>query len=278
MAEYQAQTPGAERRSEDTVPKSEGPERAIKIAVTGKGGSGKTMLTAIMTGLLARNEGLRVLAIDADSAVNLCHALGVTEYRTVAEIRRQIIEDPGARAQMQQEHIRDVMAAALVPGQGFHLLVMGRPEGPGCYCSVNDLLRYGIERLSHDFDVTLVDCEAGPEQVNRRVVQGVDVLLIITDTSVRGAQAAGSIVEVVQRDEALRPARTGLIVNRTRGDDELMTRNASKWGIEVLGRIPEDDNVREYDSVGKPMVSLPDGSPSVKAIREILRRVVPFQP
>jgi len=152
-----------------------------KIAITGKGGSGKTMLTAIMTRILAGSGNLKILAIDADSAVNLPYALGVKVGETVAEIRRQIIEEPGVKAEMQNKHISNVMAEALESGKGFDLLVMGRPEGPGCYCGINDLLRYGIDRLSREYDITLIDCEAGPEQVNRRVVQGVDVLVIVTD-------------------------------------------------------------------------------------------------
>ncbi|OGO03522.1 MAG: hypothetical protein A2Y91_04205 [Chloroflexi bacterium RBG_13_54_8] len=250
------------------------PKRGRKIAVTGKGGSGKTMLTAIMTGLLARNQHLRVLAIDADSAVNLPYALGTKSNKTVAEIRRQIIEDPTEKARIENRHIRTVMAEALQEGDGFHLLVMGRPEGPGCYCSVNDLLRYGIERLSQEFDITLIDCEAGPEQVNRRVVQGVDALIIVTDASIRGIQAAGAIREVVQRDEAMRSTRTGLVINRWKVDNKAIIENAQRQGLEILGFVPEDENITEYDSVGKPLIDLPATSPSMTAVGEILKKVV----
>lgn len=246
-----------------------------KIAITGKGGSGKTMLTAIMTRILAGSGNLKVLAIDADSAVNLPYALGVKVGETVAEIRRQIIEEPGAKAEMQNKHIRNVMAEALESGKGFDLLVMGRPEGPGCYCGINDLLRYGIDRLSREYDVTLIDCEAGPEQVNRRVVQGVDVLVIVTDASIRGVRVAGSIMEVVQRDEAMKHTRTGLVINRLKENDQAITESASGWGLEILGRIPEDESVTEYDSVGRPITELPEASPSVAAVRAILERLSP---
>ena len=245
------------------------------MAIAGKGGSGKTMLTAIMTGLLARNENLKILAIDADSAVGLPYALGVKVGKTVAEIRRQIIEEPEARAEMENRNIRMMMADILQAGSGFQLLVMGRPEGPGCYCSINDLLRYGIEGLSKQFDITLIDCEAGPEQVNRRVVQGVDTLIIITDASIRGIQAAGAIRGVVQRDEAMRSTQTGLIINRSKGGDELITERAKQWGLEILGCIPEDENITKYDSVGKPIIDLPHTSPSVVAVQEILKRIAP---
>ncbi|MFC1999890.1 AAA family ATPase [Chloroflexota bacterium] len=244
-----------------------------KVAITGKGGSGKTMLTALMTRILAESGNLKILAIDADSAVNLPYALGVSIGKTVAEIRRQLIEDPGAKAEVENKHIRNVMAESLESGKGFDLLVMGRPEGPGCFCGINDLLRYGIDRLSQDFDMTLIDCEAGPEQVNRRVVQGVDVLVIVTDASVRGVRVAGSIVEVVRRDEAMRHTRTGLVINRLKGDDRAITESADEWGLEIFGRIPEDEGVTEYDSVGRPIVELPDTSPSVVAVEKILEKI-----
>jgi CO dehydrogenase maturation factor len=258
-----------------TIDRSPPPGRGLKLAVTGKGGSGKTMLTAIMTGLLARRENLRILAIDADSAVNLPYALGMRVGTTVSDMRRNLIEDPEARAEIENKHIRNVMAESLEMGGGFDLLVMGRPEGPGCYCSVNDLLRYGIERLSQDYDMTLVDCEAGPEQVNRRVVRGVDVLIIVTDTSIRGVQVTGSIAEVVRQDETMGFTRTGLVINRFKGDDTLIAERAGQLGLQILGRIPEDDRVAEYDAVGRPLVDLPASAPSVIAVREILGRLAP---
>ncbi len=244
-----------------------------KIAITGKGGSGKTMLTAIMTGLLARNENLHVLAIDADSAIGLAYALGIKANKTVGDLRRQMIEDPGVKAEVQSRHIRDVMADALELGNGFHLLVMGRPEGPGCYCAINELLRYGIERLSKEFDITTIDCEAGPEQVNRRVVQGVDILIIVTDLSIRGIRVASAISEVVQRDESMKATRTGLVINRVRDDAKAIAEIAQRqYGLEVLGHIPEDENITRYDLAGKPLIDLPDISPSVVAVREMLQK------
>jgi CO dehydrogenase maturation factor len=244
-----------------------------KIAITGKGGSGKTMLTAVMTKLLAQRKDIKILAIDADSAVNLPYALGIETKRTVAEIRQQIIEDPEARAEIKDKNIRIVMEESLETGNGFHLLVMGRPEGPGCYCSVNDLLRYGIENLSQQFDITLIDCEAGPEQVNRRVVKGIDVLLIVTEPTARGARVADSILGVIQRDESIRPAEMGLVINRFKGDDKLIMESADKWSLDIFGCIPEDQNITDYDASGKPIFNLPDNAPSVVAVAEMLTKL-----
>jgi CO dehydrogenase maturation factor len=244
-----------------------------KIAVTGKGGSGKTMLTAIITMLLATADRGKILAIDADSAVNLPLALGLEVKTMVSQIRRSIIEEPGTRAEIESRHIRDVMAEAVQSGPGFDLLVMGRPEGPGCYCSVNDLLRYGIDSLSREYDVTLIDCEAGPEQVSRRVVQDVNVLMILTDGSPRGMQSAGAIWEVVQTDTAMRFTRTGLVINRSRSGTEAILRKAGEWGMEILGTIPEDENLSIYDAAGRPLTDLPPSSPGVVAARDILTKL-----
>jgi CO dehydrogenase maturation factor len=170
---------------------------ATRVAVTGKGGSGKTAFAAVATALLAKSGEQRILAIDADSAAGLAYALGVNVHKTVAEIRREVIEDPQARKQMETRHVREAMRDILEAGDGFQLLSMGRPEGPGCFCATNDLLRYGINTLSKEYDIVVIDCEAGPEQVNRRVVDGVDFLVVVTDCSVRGLHAARSINEVV---------------------------------------------------------------------------------
>ncbi len=245
------------------------PKKGKTIAVTGKGGSGKTTLSAILTGLFARKEDLDILAIDADSAINLPYALGIEIGQTVSEIRRLIINDPEARAEIDNKPMQKVMKETLKKGEGFSSLVMGRPEGPGCFCAINNLLKYGIDTLSKQFDITLIDCEAGPEQVNRRVVSEVDILIIVTDASIRSARVAGAIMDVTKKDEEIRPGYTGLVINRLKGDDKLITDCAGQWGLDILGRIPDDELIAEYDSVGRPIIELPDTSSSVKAVKKI---------
>ncbi len=150
---------------------------------------------------------------------------------------------------------------------------MGRPEGSGCYCSVNDLLRYGIERISKDFDLTIIDCEAGPEQVSRRVTQGVDFLIIVSDATIRGLQAASLIKTIAQVDELMKSTRVGLVMNRCKGGNAPLIEKAKQLGLEILGFIPEDKTITKYDGVGKPLIELPDTSPSVKAVQEILSKM-----
>jgi len=246
------------------------------IAVTGKGGSGKTSLVTIIVKLLARGKNLKILAIDADSAISLPYTLGVKTRKTIGEIRRQIIDSPKARNEMENVHIRTVIADALELGHGFNLLAMGRPEGPGCYCSVNDLLRYGIERLSKDFDLTVIDCEAGPEQISRRVAQGVDFLIIVTDATVRGIKAASLIRAIAQVDEVMKFTRIGLVINRLKQESDSLIETAQQSGLEILGCVPEDVNITKYDLSGKPLIELPDTSPSVLAVEGILEKIALF--
>jgi CO dehydrogenase maturation factor len=247
------------------------PAAGKRIAVTGKGGSGKTAFTAIATGLLARDPNRRILAIDADSATGLAHALGVEVRRTVADVRREVIRDPKARKRMEESHVREAMREIVEPGEGFDLLSMGRPEGPGCFCATNDLLRYGIDALAKEYDITLIDCEAGPEQVNRRVVNGVEFLVIVTDCSARGVHAARSISEVVRRE--MRSVRAGLVINRFNQAGPAIAGMAGEVGLEILGQVPEDASLAEYDSLGKPITGLPETSASVVAVGEILKRM-----
>lgn len=245
------------------------------IAITGKGGTGKTMLAALLVRLVRSEAGANVLAIDADSAIGLPYALGMKVGKTLSEVRAEMIEDPALRKGVMDRHVRTVISDIVEHGDGTDLLVMGRPEGSGCYCGINDLLRYGIESLSGEFDVTIVDGEAGPEQINRRVLQKVDTLIIVTDTSVRGFQTAGVIQRIAGAGAATGLKQKGLVVNRVRTMQsyESVIEAVPKLGLKVFGHIPEDENITKYDLSGKPIVDLPDTSPSVDAVREILKKI-----
>lgn len=245
-----------------------------RIAITGKGGSGKTMLSACIIRLLTQIEKHDILAIDADSSVNLPYALGVDVQQTVAHIRKKLIEDPEEKARIQEIPMGEVIEALMSSGQGFRLLVMGRPEGPGCYCGVNDLLKFGIENNAKLYDFTVIDCEAGPEQVNRRVLQGIDVLMIVTDASIRGARVAGSIFDVIKNDESMQKTRTGLVINRFAGNGSRIVADAKAWGLEIFGTVPEDEIVSRYDADGRPLAELPETSPSLKAVRKIVDDII----
>ena len=244
------------------------------LAVVGKGGTGKTTLVAIMAKILAATSKVKLLVVDADPPVSLTHALGAQPMKTIGEMRRKLIEDPEEKRRIGDRHIRDVIIdEAIIDLDGISLLVMGRAEGPGCFCSINDLLRFGIESLSKKFDITLIDCEAGIEQVNRRVINTISTLVIISDATIRGIQTAAYLKEIAQDYGVQKPYRTGLVINKIKKGTEQIEEKTKEIGLKIFGFIPEDENIIKYDLIGKPTIQLPDTSPSIIAVREILKNL-----
>ena len=166
------------------------------VAVTGKGGAGKTTFTAIAAKLLI-SQGHRPLIIDADPPVSLAIALGIGSVATIGDYRKRLIEDPGERKKIGERHMRDVLIEeALVEQPGYSFFAIGRAEGPGCYCGINELLKYGIESLAERYELTLVDCEAGIEQINRRVLGSINTLLIVSDPTIKGLRTAAHLKKI----------------------------------------------------------------------------------
>lgn len=249
------------------------------LAVCGKGGVGKTALTALMTKILVRvGSGLKLLAIDADPAMGLPNALGVSVKRSMGDVRDEIIRN--ARTAKEKREIElagmlDYMVfEALMELDGYSLIAMGRSEAEGCFCPVNDLLRGAIEDLSKSFDIVLIDGEAGLEQINRKVIRNIDTLIAVTDLSARGFQVADTIKRIAQTRNVVRCRRMGLVINKVKGgDEEQMRRSAQEIGLETLACIPEDENIARYDLTGRPIFDIEGDSPSVVAAREIVERL-----
>ena len=248
------------------------------VAVCGKGGTGKTVLTALMAKVLAANsKKLKILLVDGDPAMGLPSALGVKVDKTIGEIREDVIRTArrGDREETTElANMLDYMVLdALCEMDSYSLLVMGRTESVGCFCPVNDLLRGAIETLSRSFDLVLIDGEAGLEQINRRVVGRLDTLLIVTDATARGMQTAALIKRLVEVDRAIECARVGLVFNRAGAGQDFIMRSAKELGLDLLGSIPEDANIARYDLLGEPIVALPDSSPSVVAVKKLVETV-----
>lgn len=243
------------------------------IAICGKGGVGKTTAAALMVKAMADRGNIKILAIDADPAIGLSYALGVNVVKTVDDIRNDLIE------KIREEKINDKADTlhmldyeifdALVEHKNFALLAIGRPEGEGCYCEVNHLLKDIIESLSTNFDVIIIDGEAGIEQINRRVMKTVDHLVLVSDTSAKGLNVAKIIKKVAQDNKAVDYKSAGLLLNRIRDKKEVdMIMN--HVDLDLLGWIPEDELVREYDFKGKPYLDFPKASPTSAVIHSIL--------
>jgi len=221
------------------------------IAFTGKGGVGKTTLSALAIDWLVAQGETPVLAVDADSNANLHEALGVRFGATVGGIRES------ARTQTQgvskQEFLNLRVQEALVEQNGYDLVVMGRPEGQGCYCFANNVPREVLDKLARNYRHIVIDSEAGLEHISRRTLLAVDCLFIVSDCTVRGVRTAGRISALA--DEVKLPARSrGLIVNRLPNGDlpEAMRREADATGLALAATIPLDAGVAALDAGGSP--------------------------
>lgn len=245
------------------------------IAVTGKGGTGKTVVSTLLIRLLAERFPGRVLAIDADSAMSLCYTTGLKVEKSVSTLRSELLGMRQARDNLSNGPTKDLMRSILSHGDGFDLLTMGRPEEPGCFCACNELLRYGIDTLAEDYDYVVIDGEAGPEQLNRRVVKNVDCLLVMADMSARSLQTAAGIIEVAKAGENnISVMQTGLILNRVRNDqpkEELL----AKIGLEVFGELPEDADINKYDRENTSLFDLPMDTAGPQAVKAILKKLIP---
>ncbi len=244
---------------------------ATIIALSGKGGVGKTSISAAIVKLLVQNfPDKKILAIDADPAVGLSTALGIDVKMTIDDIRKEIVEtveDGQTKAAIELlGDARYKIFDALVETDGFAFIAVGRPESAGCYCKINTYLKEVISILSSEFDYVVIDGEAGIEQINRRVMEKVSHLLLITDASKKGTQVISTIKSVA--DELVMYKKIGAIVNRI--PDESVIEHINTNGIPVLSYIPTDSNLAIYDIEGKNITKLPDDSNVVEGARRAL--------
>jgi CO dehydrogenase maturation factor len=248
----------------------------VIIAVSGKGGTGKTLVSSLLIKALSDSKK-DILAIDADPDSNLPEALGVDVHKTVGDVREELKEDTAKGnipTGMNKWDILDYrVMESIIETPNFDLLVMGRPEGSGCYCAVNNMLRRIIENLSSNYDVIIIDTEAGLEHLSRRTTQNVDVMLVVTDKSKRGMLTAQRIGQLADELE-IKFQELYLVLNRvnTENEEEVL-KKAKETGLEMAGVIYEDDEVTQYDIEGRPLVELPDESNTVKAVSGILSRI-----
>ena len=248
------------------------------VAVCGKGGTGKTALTAMMTRVLleSRKAG-KLLLIDADPAMGLPNALGIKVKRTMGQVREEIIKTARGSDKEKKEKLNSMLdymvLEALVETDSFALLAMGRTETLGCFCPVNNLLRDAIESLSKNFDTIVIDGEAGLEQINRQVMQHLDTLIVVSDATSRGVQTAGQIKKMVEKDKVIKVKKMGLVFNRVQGNDELLKQVAGDTGLKVFGYVPQDEEVARYDLIGKPLSELPSTSHALAAVRTVVENI-----
>ena len=246
------------------------------FAVAGKGGTGKTTVASLVIADLISRERIPILAVDADPNANLNENLGVEVPVTLGDILAETRDRKNMPAGMsKRRHIEYQVQTALIEKNGFDLMVMGRTEGPGCYCSVNDILRSYMDELMPNYAFAVLDNEAGMEHISRRTTRDIDDLLLVSDENPIGIRAAGRILQLVN-DLEIFVGRTHLILNRARREElhPKLQEEIDKLDLELAGRIPEDDNVLDYNLNQKSMLELPIDTPARKAVAEIMGKVL----
>jgi CO dehydrogenase maturation factor len=249
------------------------------IAIAGKGGTGKTTIAALLIKLLSQ-KGL-VLAVDADPSTNLNQALGLSldDSKTVGRIREKMTEDVSkgrfSPTIAKQEYLFSKIMESLVESKGFDLLAMGRPEGPGCYCAPNEFLRVSLDKLVKDYkyNYIVMDCEAGMEHISRQTTRDVDVLLIMSDPTIRGITTAARMKELIGELRS-NVGKVLLILNRVRGELSPEIKKAiDESGLQVIALIPEDLNMAGLEMTGRPITELPEESPIRTKVKEIVEEL-----
>ncbi len=246
------------------------------IALAGKGGVGKTTVSALALRYLTKAGVSPVLAVDADPNSNLGETLGMDVTKTVGDVREDFMRDPqGVPSGMDKiVYIEMLMNQIIIETQAFDLLVMGRQEGQGCYCMVNNILNRFTEELSKNYKYLLVDNEAGMEHLSRRTSGKVDMLLLVTDYALRGLRAVARIKEMLGGLK-LAVSDIGLVVNRSPEKlGSVFLNEAEKIGIPIVCQIPEDKALLEFDMERKSLIDLPDDSSAVMAVDAMMNEIL----
>ncbi|MFH1312520.1 MAG: AAA family ATPase [Candidatus Eisenbacteria bacterium] len=246
------------------------------IAISGKGGTGKTTTAAMIIRWLADNRSKSILAVDADSTVSLNDMLGIAVPETVGAVReemKRLVNDlPGGMTK--QQFLDYKIQSGLVETPEFDLLAMGRPEGPGCYCYANNVLRDILDTLSKNYDYVVIDNEAGMEHLSRRTAQAIDYMLMVSDPIVRGIRTAGKISRLLEELHA-RVGERYLILNRViEPPSDALKAAIADEGLKHLGSLPQDDRLLSRDRAGEPIWEALTCSSAYRALGRIMKELM----
>jgi CO dehydrogenase maturation factor len=244
------------------------------VALAGKGGTGKTTMAGMLIKYLLKNEKTPILAVDADCNANLNEVLGVEITDTLGNAREEMKKGDVPSGMTKNIFMEMKLEEAVVEADGFDLIVMGQPEGAGCYCAANTLLTNYLERLSGNYPYIVMDNEAGMEHISRLTTNNVDTLLIVSDPSRRGLQTAVRIDELA-RCLKIVVGKSYVVINQVReAPSEQAMAMIKKANLELIGTVPEDDLIYDFDFNGRPTIEMPEDSKSVKAAFEIFDKIV----
>jgi CO dehydrogenase maturation factor len=249
----------------------------LTIAVAGKGGTGKTTISGLLIKYIKEKNLGSILAIDADPSANLNSVLGMHLEGTVGDIREEMLTTVRSGSMgagvTKQDYLEYKINEVLVEGSGIDLLAMGRPEGQGCYCAANNMLRTIMDKLGRDYSYVVIDNEAGLEHLSRRTTRDVDVLLVVTDPTMRGVTAAARVLELADELKTS-VGQAYLIINRVEGDlPDTLRAAVEKLKVEFVATIPRDTKLAEMDAEGHPFIDLDRGSQVFVSVRDIARRI-----
>ena len=247
------------------------------IAITGKGGTGKTAVTAMLIRHLLKGSvrKYRILAIDADPDANLADAMGVTVGKTIGDMREFMQQSRYTTSPDtdKQTLFESKLFEILAEEEGYDLLVMGKPEGSGCYCFVNNLLRGIMDKTVSDYDLTIIDTPAGLEHLSRKTIPDLDILVVVTDESRRGLTTAERIRDLAGEIE-LRYKELYVVINKvTMERKQSVLETAKGVGLKVIGTIPYDELLARFDLVGDPLIGLPDDTPAIVEMKGVVKEI-----
>lgn len=246
------------------------------IAVAGKGGSGKTSIASLIIRYLKNNRSGAILAVDADANANLGDGLGLKTTKTIGAIIAAFNEEkinipPGMT---KEAYLEIRLNEAIVESPRLDMITMGRGEGPACYCYPNAMLRHFIDRLADNYSYIVLDNEAGLEHLSRRTTQNIDQLFLITDHSIKGVRTIARIVELIE-ELKLKVKKQSVVINFVPGAvDSHITEELKRLMLEPAALVPVDEQIRKYDLEQKPLLELPDSSAAVRAVGELMDRVL----
>lgn len=245
------------------------------VGVAGKGGVGKSTIAALLIrSLLAR--GVRpLLAVDADPNTCLYEKLGVEAGRTLGQIREESVRLKQETPTLAKRDLLEMeVQSAVVEGTGFDLLAMGRQEGPGCYCYVNNLLRSFVDGLGGAYKAVVIDNEAGMEHLSRRTNAGVDVMLLVCEPTRSSARTIARLKELAEGLD-FRIGAQYVVVNRANGAVEATVQaEIESVGLETIGVVPKDEAVLRYESEDESLLGLPADSAAAAAVDEIAKKLM----
>ena len=247
----------------------------INIAVAGKGGTGKTTVSALMIRILIESQKGTVLALDADPNSNLNEMLGVKVTKTVGELVENFKKDGAAlpKGMYKDQMVEMNLHQSVIEGKGFDLLVMGRGEGPGCYCAANNLFKRYIDMLQKNYSYVVMDNEAGMEHISRKTTTNVNFLFLISDPSIRGILTAARLRDLA-KELKINAEKIFLIVNRINENlDRKLKEYISEQKFEILGLINSDEAISDIELSGKSVFDLPDNSISLNQVKEIIKKL-----